>query len=267
MSASYPNSVKSFTSKNTGDVIQPADVNDVQDELAAIEGGLLQGTARLNSSNSTVANLSVSGGSTFAGSVAFNGVNYQFPASAGSTGQALIITSTGSTNVLGWLAPNAGAMILKATSDAESTTTSSTPTTLKTLSSLAIAATSGMKVSWTYRKSSNASADAMFMRVQINGQIHVSATTVLSNSTAAVTGSGTFEVGPRDANNPATVFGTASGNAGGNQNIQLLTGLTTPGAGSTVTGVIDNIKLDGYNLNGLEEIRIGNVKVWELLGA
>lgn len=62
--ASYPDAVKSFTTKNTGDNIAAAHVNDLQDEVNALEGGLLNGTARLNSSNSTHVNLSVTGGST-----------------------------------------------------------------------------------------------------------------------------------------------------------------------------------------------------------
>ena len=62
--ASYPGSVKSFTTRNAGDVIQPSHVNDLQDEVNAIEAGLLNGTARLNSSNSTMVSLSVTGGST-----------------------------------------------------------------------------------------------------------------------------------------------------------------------------------------------------------
>lgn len=41
--ASYPNSVKSFTSKNNGDVIQAATDNDEQDEIAAIEQDLING--------------------------------------------------------------------------------------------------------------------------------------------------------------------------------------------------------------------------------
>lgn len=66
MAASYPTSIKSFTTKNAGDTIQPAHINDLQDEVAALEGGLLNGTAPLNSSRSTLASLSVSGGSTLA---------------------------------------------------------------------------------------------------------------------------------------------------------------------------------------------------------
>lgn len=71
--ASYPLSVKTFTTKNAGDTIQPADVNDLQSEVNAIEAGLLNGTAPLNSSHSTLVTLSVTGGSTFAGSVVFQG--------------------------------------------------------------------------------------------------------------------------------------------------------------------------------------------------
>jgi hypothetical protein len=62
--ASFPTSVKSFTSKNTGDVIQAAHVNDLQDEVNAIEAGYLNGTANLNSSRATVTSLQVSGAST-----------------------------------------------------------------------------------------------------------------------------------------------------------------------------------------------------------
>ena len=68
--ASYPNAVKSFTSKNAGDTIQPSHVNDLQDEIAALEDGLLNGTAPINSSritapaaqisNATISSLTVS---------------------------------------------------------------------------------------------------------------------------------------------------------------------------------------------------------------
>lgn len=94
--ASYPSAVKTFTTKNALDTIQPSHINDLQDEIAAIESGLLNGTAPMNSSritapaaqisnctvssltvsvlsianlqttNSTTANLNVTGGSTLA---------------------------------------------------------------------------------------------------------------------------------------------------------------------------------------------------------
>lgn len=41
MAASYPTSAKAFTSRVAGDTIQPAHVNDLQDEVNAIEAALL----------------------------------------------------------------------------------------------------------------------------------------------------------------------------------------------------------------------------------
>ena len=88
MAASYPTSVKVFTTKSTADVVQAAHVNDLQDEVNAIEAGLLNGTAPLNSSNSTVANLSVTGGSTL--------VSLALP----STGTIAIKDSSGTARVI-----------------------------------------------------------------------------------------------------------------------------------------------------------------------
>lgn len=64
MPASFPGAVKAFTVKSAGNTIQAADCNDLQDEVVAIEQGLINGTAPLNSSNSTFVHLSVTGGST-----------------------------------------------------------------------------------------------------------------------------------------------------------------------------------------------------------
>src|SRR3990167_9533954 len=63
--ANFPGSVYSPATKTAGQTITAAFFNDPDGEIAAIETGYLNGTARLNSSNSTVANLSVTGGSTF----------------------------------------------------------------------------------------------------------------------------------------------------------------------------------------------------------
>src|SRR5580765_5470319 len=71
--ASYPTAVKVFTTKNAGDTIQAADVDDLQDEVNAIEAGLLNGTAPLNSSNSTLATLSVTGAATIGGNLTVTG--------------------------------------------------------------------------------------------------------------------------------------------------------------------------------------------------
>lgn len=54
MAASYPTSAKSFTTKNTSDVIQAAHVNDAQDEITAIETDLVNGVARLRLGTNSV---------------------------------------------------------------------------------------------------------------------------------------------------------------------------------------------------------------------
>jgi hypothetical protein len=90
--ASYPSAVKTFTSKSAGDTIQATHITDLQDEVTALEDGLLNGTAPINSSritapsaqitnctitnltvtafafpaNSTLTNVNVTGGSTLA---------------------------------------------------------------------------------------------------------------------------------------------------------------------------------------------------------
>ncbi len=114
MPASFPTAVKTFTSRNAGDVIQPAHVNDLQDEVAAIETGYLTGTAPLVSSHvSAAAGLSVVGNSTLASTITIGTLPYIFPSSGGSTGQALVIVSTsGSTMTLEWRAPTQGGLTL-----------------------------------------------------------------------------------------------------------------------------------------------------------
>lgn len=103
--ASYPASVKTFGTKNAGDTIQPSHVNELQDEVTAIEDGLLNGSAPVNSSritapasqitNSTVTNLSVSGGSTLADLIVT-----ALPPSVRVTNGANLNTANGSTTRL-----------------------------------------------------------------------------------------------------------------------------------------------------------------------
>ena len=71
MPASFPTSVKNYGADLVDGVDYPqaAHVNDLRSEVTAIEGGYVNGTAPLNSSASTMATLSVTGGSTFAGPV------------------------------------------------------------------------------------------------------------------------------------------------------------------------------------------------------
>jgi hypothetical protein len=61
MPASYPNAVKTYTTKSdgAGNRIQADHVNALQDEVTAIEDGLLNGTAPINSSRITAPALEV----------------------------------------------------------------------------------------------------------------------------------------------------------------------------------------------------------------
>jgi hypothetical protein len=64
--ATFPTTNKTFTSKSNGNTIDASHINDLQDEIAAIEDGYLNGTARLNAGASTLARLNVTGASTLA---------------------------------------------------------------------------------------------------------------------------------------------------------------------------------------------------------
>lgn len=100
---SFPGSVFSAASRSAGQTIGSAHMNAVQDELNAITDGYLNGTARLNSSASTLASLDVNGNSTLASSITFGSIPYVMPSSGGSTGQVLTCVSTsGSTMGLEW---------------------------------------------------------------------------------------------------------------------------------------------------------------------
>lgn len=113
--ASYPTAVKSFTTKANGNTIQPAHINDLQDEVNAIEAGLLNGTANLNSSNSTVANLTVTGGSTFAGTLQVSG-NSTFGGTLQVNGNS---TFAGNVTITGTLTANMSRPFVRLTHSAK----------------------------------------------------------------------------------------------------------------------------------------------------
>jgi hypothetical protein len=121
MAASYPASVKVFTSKNAGDLIPAAHINDLQDEVAAIESGLLNGTAPLASSNASVANLSVSGGSTL-GALSVTSLSLQTVQAMSTSGSSFAghVTVNGDLYALGSLlqASTVSAAALNVTSTA-----------------------------------------------------------------------------------------------------------------------------------------------------
>ena len=67
--ASYPNTAITFTTRSNGQTIDASHVNSLQDEVAAIESGLLGGTAPIVSSHVTGTGLQISGNSTITGTL------------------------------------------------------------------------------------------------------------------------------------------------------------------------------------------------------
>ncbi len=159
MPASFPASAKSFVSRNAGDVIQPAHVNDLQDEVNAIESGYLGGTAPISASNATAVHLSVSAGSTLAGlhvngnstfgsTITFGTVGYILPAVApASTGLALTVSATGTPNTLVWGSPTAtGTMTLL--KSGSGTNTAAGATNVDTIAITGLTAVDTLMVVW-----------------------------------------------------------------------------------------------------------------------
>ena len=152
MSASYPGAVKTFATRSAGQTIASAHVNDLQDEVTAIEDGLLNGTAPLNSSATTVKSLSVSGGSTLAdvtvssratlsSLVTLAGYNFTWPStSPASTGMVLTVsavpstlgpsTAGGGTYNLEWRVPTPGFYVADLNSSLTTVTASTVETTI-----------------------------------------------------------------------------------------------------------------------------------------
>jgi len=91
MPASYPTSVKGFTTKNNGDVIDASDVGDLQLEVTAIETDLIAGlpASRGGTGNTTLtANRILIGNGSGAIAAAGAGTAGQIMVSAGASAPA-----------------------------------------------------------------------------------------------------------------------------------------------------------------------------------
>ena len=271
--ATFPGGVISFTTKTANQSIDAGHINDLQDEVTAIEGGLRNGTAPLNSSNSTFVAISLTGNSTFAGALNITGnstfsgtVNissgFQVAGQAGSSGT--VLTSQGGSSSPTWTAGSGiGGMRLLAASSSEGTTTSSGNADLITLSSLSISTASGMLVVFTAAKSTSA-ADVGAVTIKVNSTIIMNG---INFSGAAQNSSASsyweFTVGPRGASYPFVAGYRFYGNDGVN-------GAQTGTNGSAVglaDAAITSVTIAGRNLNGLATVRVANVKVYELQGS
>lgn len=106
----YPSAVATFGTKNAGDTIQPSHINDLQTEVTAMESALVTGPISLPAVSAQ--SLSVTGGSTFASTIAISTQTYIFPSSRATAGDVLTVASTsGSTATLQWRAPTGFAPI------------------------------------------------------------------------------------------------------------------------------------------------------------
>ena len=104
MAASYPSAVKTFTTRAQGQTLTAAIMNDLGDEITAIQTGLLTGTAPLLSSNSSLATLHVTGNLTLTSTVTIGTNTYIFSTVTPTTGQMLGVQAiSGSTVTLGFL--------------------------------------------------------------------------------------------------------------------------------------------------------------------
>lgn len=117
MPASYPGAVKVFATRSAGQTIDASHTNDLQDEVNAIEAGLINGTAPLTSSRASVQGLQVTGNSTLGSTITIGTNTYVFSTAApASTGHVLTAqTISGSTVTVGWQAASAGLGIYAST--------------------------------------------------------------------------------------------------------------------------------------------------------
>jgi len=183
MSASYPGAVKTFAVRNNGDTIQAAHIDDLQDEVTAIETGLLTGTAPISASNASFVHLNASGDSTLASSTLKIGtIPYIFPSSGGSTGQVLTCVSTnGSTMTLEWRTASPVSLLRAG----NGTDASAGATSVDTFSIASITANDSLEVVYTLEASSQATA-AVFLTNTTDGVNLVSLTggNILTANTA-----------------------------------------------------------------------------------
>lgn len=108
---SFPTSVFAPPTRSAGQTIQAAHMNDVQDEINAIEGGYRNGTAPLNSSGSTVTSLHVTNGSTFASGLQSS--NSTISGGLNSSNSTLAnLSVTGGSTLAGRLAVSSGLSVV-----------------------------------------------------------------------------------------------------------------------------------------------------------
>jgi hypothetical protein len=103
LAASYPTSVKAFSTRNTGDAINASHVNDLQDEVTAIENALINGIAH---------NVSITGTLATTGLISSTAFGIHTFLSSGTGNQAIGVrnSTAGTGNAAGFRAGTDGAV-------------------------------------------------------------------------------------------------------------------------------------------------------------
>lgn len=242
MAASYPTAPKTFTNRSAGQTVASAHINDLQDEVNAIETGLLGGGAPVSASNatfhalnvtagSTLASLSLVGPSTIASTLTIGTLPYVFPSSGGSTGQSLAIVSTnGATMTLEWRAPNTGVMTLLKEGSGTDTTVGATNVDTIAISGLTVK--DKLFVVFTFGSTAQATGRVdLVTATDSNGVI--SAITSASGVNAAETYAGEARLQNDQSGTTAYVgFNASYGSAGGNKTVTTTLAASTAWTGS-----------------------------------
>lgn len=270
---SFPGSVKTFTNKNTGDVVQASHVNDLQDEVNAIEDGYINGTARLNSSRSTLAALSVTGASTFGSTVTFSSaVDFKGPfllnSSAGSSGQFL--KSEGGSSSPTW-GSVLGLNWVGSTSPEVVSTASALSTASLSITGLNISTAEACLITWQTRKKNDAStAGTLTNRLSVNGVTVLDITVNSPVTTGTIFAAFECRIGARSGavalGYPGLVWYTGAGfdSVNGIKTYHSIGG--NDGAGNSTTipdATITDIGL-GFGITGGSSAAVRNLRVFRL---
>lgn len=210
--ASFPTSVFSPTSKSNGQVVDASHLNDLQAEVTAIEGGYINGTARLNSSN-----LNVLGTSTFAGNIGMASTAVQI----GSSSVPVQKVFCGAIEIGGATMTSAGAMtLLKAGSGTDTTAAATNVDTI---------AITGLTAK-----------DTLVVYATIEAVTQAVARPVLQNSTDGVTSAELFAAGNMAAGDQVMTHSIIRQRQGGATLVGGITHATQTFAGAAKAAISSN---------------------------
>jgi len=192
----------------------------------------------------------------------FSGTGTVAALAPGTSGQFLKTQGAGANPVWADGSVSTGSMILRTTSDAEATTTSSTQTTLKTLSSLSIPMTSSAVLIFSIRKAVGA-AESMSGRLTINGSVVGTNRGWAAGNNATGVGQVVFIIGPRTASYLRGLTTIVASYDGSSTESVYSAGTD---AADLPNATITSIGIQAANSGGTVTVGVANVKLYELLG-